>query len=565
PREGTRSALREYTLGLNQLIAGQTAHPRVWSLVERHLPAGSAARYEPHFKAHFHPLWSREDLANLKRQEPEGLLDEWRRRAEGREPWSSLSGVVRQDHDASGTWQELEVGDFDLSGRGRDYTAGMEYFQAARAFGIEGLMELLGLHRNRGGVFLDVLGGDGYIMRIIEATRKMREKRLLAIPVAHTFLETDDAAEPSTLDILLQRVLSMTETVLALLVTAPAEEGERNARLLGITPEGLDVGEPFTLSAGELHALQTERAVAWLGETPAATGLTAILRRVNDYLTTYVGTGQRPLMVTNDISPHMFYSAGLWGFPTREDARRLSRTFNAGSLDGVLFAYGTHHVTGLDEAIRESLAILRPGGSIVVHDFLDEGQVGQWFHRIVDKHSRTGHDFPHLGPLQLAVSLFLAGFRDVQLYEMEDPFVFSVPEGSPDSARDVACTYLLGMYGMTESFGTQRDRFEEILREILSYPEIRNEPLFGRDLVYVPRRSTVVSGRRPADPRAPFGDGDRSLIRKITGLLQADPGEIAARAKVPPEIEQAWFLPDGTRWGISPAVRHAWLDWAASS
>src|SRR5215218_8486172 len=62
PREGTRAALREYTLSLNQIIAGQPSHPQVWSFVQHHLPADRAAEFEPLFKAHFHPLWTREEL-----------------------------------------------------------------------------------------------------------------------------------------------------------------------------------------------------------------------------------------------------------------------------------------------------------------------------------------------------------------------------------------------------------------------------------------------------------------------------------------------------------------------
>ena len=208
----------------------------------------------------------------------------------------------------------------------------------------------------------------------------------------------------------------------------------------------------------------------------------------------------------------------------------------------MLFAYGTHHVTSLDEAFRASLDVLRPDGRIVVHDFLDEGRVGRWFHEVVDRHSRTGHDFPHLGPVQLAVSLYLAGFRNVELYEMEDPFVFSVPEESPATARHVAFTYLLGMYGMAESFGGRLDRFGELIHEVLSYPEIGNEPLLGEDgedLVYVPRRAMVVSARRPEDgPWAPLGEADTSLVRILTDLLSAGP-----------------------RWGVTPETRRQWLSW----
>lgn len=561
PREGTHASLREYTLSLNQIIAGQVSHPQVWSFVRRHLPAERAAEFEPLFKAQFHPLWDLEELQRFNGD----LQDEWRRRAGRLAHWSPAYRAIRQDRDLSEVWRSLQTGDFDVSGRGKDYTAGMQYFQAARALGIECLLELLGLHANRGGIYLDVLGGDGYIMRILEATRKMREKRLLVLPVAHTHLDPGDRIETSPLELLLHRVLEMVEGVLVLLVTPSTGEGAScGARLLGMHGSGVAVGDPFELPERELAALLAERSVAWLGGHPVATGLAAILRRVADHLIASAGPGRPPLMVTNDISSHMFRSAGLWGFPTREDARLLPRTFRESSLDGVLFAYGTHHVTSLDEAIRASLDVLRPNGRIVLHDFLDEGQVGRWFHDIVDRNSRTGHDFPHLGPVQLAVSLYLAGFRDVELYEMEDPFVFSVPEGNPFSARHVACTYLLGMYGMTESFGDRLDQFEELIHEVLSYPEIGNEPFFGDDLVYVPRRATVVSARRPEDgPWAPLGEADTALIRHLTELLKADPESLPTVCTAPPEVTRSWFGPDGSRWGVTPDTQKQWHSWVS--
>lgn len=561
PREGTRASLREYTLSLNQIIAGQVSHPRVWSFVRQHLPADRTAEFEPLFKAQFHPLWDLEELQGFNGE----LHDQWRRRAGRQAHWSPAYRALRQDRDLSEVWRSLETGDFDVSGRGKDYTAGMQYFQAARALGIECLLELLGLHANRGGIYLDVLGGDGYIMRILEATRKMREKRLFVLPVAHTRLDPGDRMETSPLELLLHRVLEMAEGVLVLLVTpSPGDGASCGARLLGMHGSGVAVGDPFDLPERELAALLAERSVAWLGGQPVATGLAAILRRVADHLIASAGPGRPPLMVTNDISLHMFRSAGLWGFPTHEDARLLPRTFRESSLDGVLFAYGTHHVTSLDEAIRASLDVLRPNGRIVLHDFLDEGQVGRWFHEIVDKNSRTGHDFPHLGPVELAVSLYLAGFRDVELYEMEDPFVFSVPEGTSASAREVACTYLLGMYGMTESFSHQLDRFVELIHEVLSYPEIGNEPHFGDDLVYVPRRAMVVSARRPEDgPWAPLGEADTALVRHLTELLKADPESLPAMCGAPPEVTRSWLGADGSRWGVTPDTQKQWLSWVS--
>jgi SAM-dependent methyltransferase len=558
PREGTRGALREYTLGLNRLISGQAA--RVWPLLARHLPPDCVPELEPLFKARFRPLWQREEMADLRARDARSLSEEWHRRIDADVYWGALSGALRDDQDFAAIWGSLSVGDFDVDGRGKDYTTGMEYFQAARSFGIETLLELFGDLGGRGsGTYLDVLGGDGYILRILQASRKMRETGLLVLPAATLAL---DAAEPG-LDALRREILRRCGGPLVLLVTERGAETSSGARLVAVGAGELTLGEPFELAAAELDILHSERAVRWRVDEPPVTGFAALLARavevMGEILAADAGTGREPLMVTNDISPHMFRSAGLWGAPTREDARRLSRTFRPETFDGILFAYGSHHVSEIDAAIRQSFLVLRPGGRLVVHDFLDEGQVGRWFHEVVDKHSRTGHDFPHLGPVQLAVYAYLAGFRDVQLYEMEDPFVFAVPEAGGASARDVACTYLLGMYGMTESFGGQLDRFEPAVREFLTYPEIGNEPLFAQDLVYVPRRAVVVSARRPAEPGA-LTDGDRTLIPRIRELLAGDPADLLRRLEAPPEVARVWFPGDGTRWGLSIEHQRAWLD-----
>ena len=562
PREGTRAVLRDYTLSLNRLISGLVCDAQVWALVERCLPPTCAADFEGLFKVRFDPLWERGELEALHSQGATLLRQEWGRRAAESRRWSGASAIFRNDHDLAGVWEGLPVGDFDISGRGKDYTTGMEYFQAARAFGIECLLDLLEQSQDPQGVYLDVLGGDGYILRILEASRKMRERRLVVLWVkGDPFAGGADSPEVQALA---EEIQAKVEGLLALVLSAPAADGNglRQARLLGTGPAGLLVGEPVALRESDLLDLSTKPFLAWIEGEHELRDLASLLRLIHDHAERAVD-GHRPLIVTNDISPHMFYSAGLWGLPTREDARRLSRTFNEGSLHGVLYAYGTHHVTEIEPSLREAFRILRPGGRIVVHDFLDEGQVGKWFHEIVDKHSRTGHDFAHLGPIEIAVYLFLAGFRDVDLYEMEDPFIFSVPDSSSTNARDVACTYLLGMYGMTQSFGGERERFEQIVAQILTYPEINNVPLFAPDLVYIPRRAAVATATRPGGETADrVSAEDASLIALLDKLLSADPQELLDRQAVAPEVAARWFGEDGRRWGLSREAQRSWFEWS---
>jgi SAM-dependent methyltransferase len=269
------------------------------------------------------------------------------------------------------------------------------------------------------------------------------------------------------------------------------------------------------------------------------------------------------LVVTNDLSPHMFTRAGAWGFPTREDARRLSRSFRAEAFDGVLFAYGTHHIDDLGAALAEGCAVVKPGGTVVVHDFLDEGPAGQWFHRVVDRRSKTGHDFPHIGPVQMAAHLLRAGFRDVRLHEIQDPFLFFSAEGERP-ARELALGYIMGMYGLEQGFPGGVDELEGEIRDILTYPELGEVPVFEKDFVYIPRRAVVAVARRPAPGEAPRGEGDRALARTLARLFRRTEEELVAELCPPESVRRYWFAPDGRWWGITPEERRGFLEWESA-
>ncbi|HEU0077804.1 MAG TPA: methyltransferase domain-containing protein, partial [Longimicrobiaceae bacterium] len=312
------------------------------------------------------------------------------------------------------------------------------------------------------------------------------------------------------------------------------------------------------LSGAELLRLVSSGEAAWLADAPGA-------EPVADRAAAFVAAGRDrqggALIVTNDISPHMFYRAGLWGLPSREDATQLSRTFLADSLDGVLFAYGTHHIPDMFDATREARLVMKPGAVVVVHDFFDEGPAGQWFHHVVDKHSKTGHDIPHIGPVQMAVVLFAAGFQELELHETQDPFFFAC-DGAGTKAKDLALHYLLGMYGMEHSFKHRMDHFEEVVKTVLTYPEVDETPVFTDEWVYVPRRAVVARARRPEGATPRYSASDLALIRTITELFRLEPDEVMRRASAPEEIRQYWFGVDGSRWGVSRERQQEWLDWA---
>jgi len=534
-RPGTREALWRDTLELNRLIAGQAPGPGPISLLAPHLPAGWRADLEAFLELRFEPLWEHREIALLAEGDSRSLRADWWRRVRASRRWAAVGAALNPERDFFEAWDAGDGGDFGLAGRGQDYTDGMAHFQAARAFGVESLLRHLGAFD--GGLYLDVLGGDGYVLRLLEASRQRRDRRLMVAEVAPATLHMDAASLAAALDGALPAAGGV-----VVLAAAPAPGGGHGeawlCRLLRSEPPRLETSGVFRLPGQRLGELLREPAMVRAGQGAAGAP--------PDPGGWPAAGGPGSLLITNDISRHMFYLAGLWGLATREDAHSLSRTFNPGSLDGVLFAYGTHHVLGLDAAVREAATLLRPGGRLVVHDFLGKGRVGRWFQQVVHPESRTGHAFTHPSPIEIVVYLLLAGLREVEIFEMEDPFVFAVSPDGAEDARTIASTYLAGMYGMTASFEGQHDRLRRLVEDILCYPEIGNVPRWDRDLVYVPRRAMVVSARRPAGEDAPLSPSDARLAARIAELPDAPAPRTLARRPIDPAVQRQWAHWRGT-------------------
>jgi SAM-dependent methyltransferase len=523
--------LREHSRALNELIEGRPAPCGAASVLAAHLAAagweGCALSHPPAFAG----LWPRGDVPAL---DGAGLRDQeeaWRRgMAAG--PWARMADTLHRELDFAAVWRDILGGDFDVTGRGAEYTRGMEVFQASRWVGARTLLELLGARGE--GVFLDVLGGDGYVWRLLQAERGAAAPRVVLVRAPHP---ADGGAAAAA------QVHAADPDAWVVAVGEPDGAGDVPAVLLR--------REGGTLAASPVLPLSPE-ALAQLGRLPGAAWHQA------QAPFTAPGAFGGALVVTNDLSPHMFTRAGAWGFPTREDARRLSRSFRAEAFDGVLFAYGTHHIDDMGAALAEGWTVVKPGGTVVVHDFLDEGPAGQWFHRVVDRRSKTGHDFPHIGPVQMAAHLLRAGFRDVRLHEIQDPFLFFAAEGER-TARELALGYIMGMYGL--EFPGGADDLEREIRDILTYPELGEVPVFGTDFVYIPRRAVVAVARRPAPGEAPRGEGDRALARTLARLFRRTEDELVAELCPPESARRYWFAPDGRWWGLTPGERRGFVEW----
>lgn len=114
-------------------------------------------------------------------------------------------------------------------------------------------------------------------------------------------------------------------------------------------------------------------------------------------------------------------------------------------LDAVLLAYGTHHIPSDQRplAVSEAYRTLAPGGRLVVHDFAVGSSMDKWFSNVVHPYSRTGHDHPHFSIEELQQYFQDAGFFDIKVISMDDPF-----EAIGDSAQSASRSLVEFMYDM---------------------------------------------------------------------------------------------------------------------
>ena len=156
-----------------------------------------------------------------------------------------------------------------------------------------------------------------------------------------------------------------------------------------------------------------------------------------------------PSILTSDLSEDMVSAARAYGlFALRQPAQNLLLKDN--SVDGVIVAYGTHHIPEDQrlQACQEAYRVLKPGGRIVLHDFEVDSPMSRWFGEVVDRYSRTGHSFPHFTAEEITGYLVGAGFEEVDLKHMYDPFILT--GHSQEMVKHQLADCLLNMYGLVK-------------------------------------------------------------------------------------------------------------------
>lgn len=163
-------------------------------------------------------------------------------------------------------------------------------------------------------------------------------------------------------------------------------------------------------------------------------------------------------VMTCDASPHMVETA--WGMGIPALLQRAERQlFRSASVDGVLLAYGTHHipVAARGAVAEEAYRVLRPGGTFVLHDFQAGSPADVWFATVVDPYSNTGHKYQHFTSDEIQEYLIKSGFESCEVMEIHDPYVAT--GNTIEEAKLSLGEYLVNMYGLSrarEALGDQQ-------------------------------------------------------------------------------------------------------------
>jgi ubiquinone/menaquinone biosynthesis C-methylase UbiE len=203
-----------------------------------------------------------------------------------------------------------------------------------------------------------------------------------------------------------------------------------------------------------------------------------------------------PTIYTADISKFMIDACHAQALPcVRQSATRS--LFRDNVLDGVLIAYGSHHLDSNARrlAVREAHRTLRAGGRLVLHDFEIGGRCAKWFDSVVHPYSRTGHPHAHFSRQEMFHLFTSAGFRDVRVFEIPDPF--TLHGSSPEEAKHNAIMHMYHMYDLIKVADSACDIapcLERHITETLGRISIWQEE--GRYVAEIPRQALVAVGAK---------------------------------------------------------------------
>jgi len=205
---------------------------------------------------------------------------------------------------------------------------------------------------------------------------------------------------------------------------------------------------------------------------------------------------QAPTIYTADISKFMIDACHEQALPCVRQSATTS-LFQDNVLDGILIAYGSHHLdsSARSQAVSEAHRTLKVGGRLVLHDFEIGGKCAEWFDTVVHPYSLTGHPHPHFSREEMFCLFENAGFCDINVFSIDDSF--TLDGHSPEEAKHNAIMHMYDMYGLVKIGEAANDiltRLEQLITETLGPISIRKKG--ARYIATIPREALVASGTR---------------------------------------------------------------------
>lgn len=214
---------------------------------------------------------------------------------------------------------------------------------------------------------------------------------------------------------------------------------------------------------------------------------------VNKVAHRLLGAARCPTFINSDISQFMVNRCTRDGLFAIWQSATDPFWIRDGSVDGVLMAYGTHHIPRGQRAtaVHAAARILRAGGIFVLHDFEEGSPTARWFADVVSTHSVTPHDYPHFTAGEVLDLFAAARFDDVTVQRITDPFVFYGRD--EESVLQLLAEYVVKMYGL-EKLRSHTQRVLDLLDEYFGV--VVTQTSHSEFEARITRNALVGSGRR---------------------------------------------------------------------
>lgn len=226
--------------------------------------------------------------------------------------------------------------------------------------------------------------------------------------------------------------------------------------------------------------------------------------------------GQVPFIVTSDVSGRMIESALAQGLPAIRQPLQDLVWFEDCTFDAVLVAYGTHHIPPGERAraVAEAYRVLKPGGRIVLQDFEVGCPTTDWYDKVLDEYTLTGHRYEYFTRRQFKDLLEGNSFEDIEVLDVYDPFILYADDSG--EARRRLLDYVFTLFALEKLLpdGEQPgerlwDEVEAVVRQTSTFDPARMPAESGgvseftvaregnRYRAEIPRVCLVATARRP--------------------------------------------------------------------